>query len=121
MTSPSNNSSPPACSSRRCTRSSTSSPLQHRWRHGWSTPCGAWTTPSPRSGQSCIRFVGRGTTSGSSVASNERSRSEEHTSELQSRSHLVCRLLLEKKKSVLELSTRLHTPPQHEVSAVACG
>src|SRR2546429_4654452 len=28
------------------------------------------------------------------------SRSEEHTSELQSRLHLVCRLLLEKKKSI---------------------
>src|SRR5690625_5408926 len=28
------------------------------------------------------------------------SRSEEHTSELQSRGHLVCRLLLEKKKTV---------------------
>src|SRR5439155_24182481 len=28
----------------------------------------------------------------------ERKRSEEHTSELQSRGHLVCRLLLEKKK-----------------------
>src|SRR3989442_3331555 len=28
-------------------------------------------------------------------------RSEEHTSELQSRPHLVCRLLLEKKKNVL--------------------
>src|SRR3989442_9152925 len=30
-----------------------------------------------------------------------RSRSEEHTSELQSRPHLVCRLLLEKKKNEL--------------------
>src|SRR5438445_5913725 len=30
--------------------------------------------------------------------SMERSRSEEHTSELQSRQYLVCRLLLEKKK-----------------------
>src|SRR3989442_4393449 len=30
---------------------------------------------------------------------DEASRSEEHTSELQSRPHLVCRLLLEKKKS----------------------
>src|SRR5690554_7128673 len=30
--------------------------------------------------------------------SEERLRSEEHTSELQSRPHLVCRLLLEKKK-----------------------
>src|SRR5687768_17726612 len=29
---------------------------------------------------------------------NSRGRSEEHTSELQSRLHLVCRLLLEKKK-----------------------
>src|SRR5207253_9770754 len=29
------------------------------------------------------------------------SRSEEHTSELQSRGHLVCRLLLEKKKKIL--------------------
>src|SRR2546429_936799 len=29
-------------------------------------------------------------------------RSEEHTSELQSRLHLVCRLLLEKKKSLIE-------------------
>src|SRR2546429_5646705 len=31
-------------------------------------------------------------------------RSEEHTSELQSRLHLVCRLLLEKKKSLLQTS-----------------
>src|SRR3712207_7615391 len=32
-------------------------------------------------------------------AALERSRSEEHTSELQSRQYLVCRLLLEKKKT----------------------
>src|SRR2546422_6083513 len=32
------------------------------------------------------------------IAPRRRSRSEEHTSELQSRLHLVCRLLLEKKK-----------------------
>src|SRR2546428_1790066 len=38
-------------------------------------------------------------------------RSEEHTSELQSRSDLVCRLLLEKKKKVLSrpLRTACHT------------
>src|SRR3712207_7283298 len=36
------------------------------------------------------------------------SRSEEHTSELQSRQYLVCRLLLEKKKnSLIPLSTQL--------------
>src|SRR5690606_41575404 len=34
----------------------------------------------------------------SSSESSRRSRSEEHTSELQSRENLVCRLLLEKKK-----------------------
>src|SRR2546429_1127370 len=33
-------------------------------------------------------------------------RSEEHTSELQSRLHLVCRLLLEKKKTWYELMRR---------------
>src|SRR5438477_2879767 len=33
------------------------------------------------------------------IASNERTRSEEHTSELQSHVNLVCRLLLEKKKA----------------------
>src|SRR5690554_7038942 len=34
-------------------------------------------------------------------------RSEEHTSELQSRPHLVCRLLLEKKKKIQYESNRL--------------
>src|SRR5690625_5800359 len=33
-----------------------------------------------------------------------RDRSEEHTSELQSRGHLVCRLLLEKKKKIHKYS-----------------
>src|SRR2546422_7632007 len=37
-------------------------------------------------------------------------RSEEHTSELQSRLHLVCRLLLEKKKKYV---TRLHAEQLH--------
>src|SRR5256884_5536150 len=39
-------------------------------------------------------------------------RSEEHTSELQSRLHLVCRLLLEKKKNNLA-QTDSATPPLH--------
>src|SRR5215203_7535703 len=34
-----------------------------------------------------------------------RRRSEEHTSELQSRQYLVCRLLLEKKKNIQNLDT----------------
>src|SRR2546429_2763227 len=36
------------------------------------------------------------------------SRSEEHTSELQSRLHLVCRLLLEKKKKQNKIREKLH-------------
>src|SRR2546429_2523129 len=40
------------------------------------------------------------------------SRSEEHTSELQSRLHLVCRLLLEKKKHDL-VALRLDLPRLH--------
>src|SRR5258708_13493734 len=38
-------------------------------------------------------------------------RSEEHTSELQSPDHLVCRLLLEKKKKINHLSR--HEPASH--------
>src|SRR2546421_7526675 len=40
--------------------------------------------------------------------SYEKRRSEEHTSELQSRSDLVCRLLLEKKKKKRYTNTNVH-------------
>src|SRR5947199_1004832 len=40
-------------------------------------------------------------------------RSEEHTSELQSLRHLVCRLLLEKKKKNI-LQQRKHMPLRHQ-------
>src|SRR5690554_7187593 len=36
-----------------------------------------------------------------SAGNHAQGRSEEHTSELQSRPHLVCRLLLEKKKNII--------------------
>src|SRR2546430_5789655 len=39
-------------------------------------------------------------------------RSEEHTSELQSQSNLVCRLLLEKKKKKKAVTARFETPIQ---------
>src|SRR6266581_6841432 len=48
-----------------------------------------------RSGSSCHRIPDRVPQAGPGCV---RSRSEEHTSELQSPVHLVCRLLLEKKK-----------------------
>src|SRR5438132_10848482 len=44
------------------------------------------------------------------------SRSEEHTSELQSHSDLVCRLLLEKKKKKEEKTTMQLTPEQSSAS-----
>src|SRR2546430_4372636 len=40
-------------------------------------------------------------------------RSEEHTSELQSQSNLVCRLLLEKKKKTTDLPGVAPTTPDH--------
>src|SRR2546430_7068746 len=40
------------------------------------------------------------------VRARELGRSEEHTSELQSQSNLVCRLLLEKKKKIFLMMTR---------------
>src|SRR2546429_5886461 len=50
-----------------------------------------------------------------------RTRSEEHTSELQSRLHLVCRLLLEKKnqkQTVSPIIPKWHIPPYgHSYSA----
>src|SRR3989442_7475722 len=47
----------------------------------------------------------------------EHHRSEEHTSELQSRPHLVCRLLLEKKKH----RTRTNTTPQVQQCSTVSG
>src|SRR2546422_6003904 len=69
--------------------------------------------------------AGRGTTTRTAGSSSSRTsrreanrgganRSEEHTSELQSRPHLVCRLLLEKKKNQRD-HTNQRSPysPQH--------
>src|SRR3712207_7351382 len=65
---------------------------------------GRTATPSPTCGGRCSgtspTHPGRGTTT---------SRSEEHTSELQSRQYLVCRLLLEKKKYTTSALPYYHT------------
>src|SRR2546429_3593637 len=45
-------------------------------------------------------------------------RSEEHTSELQSRLHLVCRLLLEKKNIMIVASTFIPTKQSTSTSAI---
>src|SRR3712207_8485682 len=48
--------------------------------------------------------VSRGPAPETEVRADHDPRSEEHTSELQSRQYLVCRLLLEKKKNTLSTS-----------------
>src|SRR3989304_5516264 len=54
-------------------------------------------------------------------ADEHAARSEEHTSELQSRLHLVCRLLLEKKQSLLGAG-RCKDRPRHDNAAHhSCG
>src|SRR2546430_3409333 len=49
-------------------------------------------------------------------------RSEEHTSELQSQSNLVCRLLLEKKKNISSTTTTLdtNTPRDTRMATLRC-
>src|SRR2546430_6030655 len=50
---------------------------------------------------------------GAKIKGAEHERSEEHTSELQSQSNLVCRLLLEKKNSDFLPLYRRHVSPGH--------
>src|SRR3712207_8067715 len=47
-------------------------------------------------------------------------RSEEHTSELQSRQYLLCRLLLEKKKNIICRLLHSDCPSTHDWFAIAC-
>src|SRR3989442_8398113 len=73
----------------------------------------------PRNLAGLLRLIADGTINGKIPK-----RSEEHTSELQSRPHLVCRLLLEKKKKTTtqarssattcpwRYSTRYRSPPR---------
>src|SRR3712207_8329296 len=68
--------------------------------------------PAPRSSSTrwrrkSVRSVG-GPWSCPGTSTTRSTRSEEHTSELQSRQYLVCRLLLEKKKKIIILNL-LHT------------
>src|SRR5436309_10288921 len=51
----------------------------------------------------------------SAIASEDVSRSEEHTSELQSRENLVCRLLLEKKKNKLNKRMKKDTKSEKKI------
>src|SRR2546428_2146987 len=77
-------------------------PISVKWI--LSTP-GWRTSASPASGPPGTMF----TVPGGNSASR---RSEEHTSELQSRSDLVCRLLLEKKKKRIKINKSILQHPQ---------
>src|SRR3712207_8897101 len=81
-----------------------SAPATRAWRASTSTPARGRPTSRPPS-SSCRSAPSRGAP-GSSTATRS-SRSEEHTSELQSRQYLVCRLLLEKKKELNDLPVTL--------------
>src|SRR5690606_42162375 len=65
-----------------------------------STTCASSPASTPRPMTECWRGCANGTSTRRIATANRsqsRRRSEEHTSELQSRENLVCRLLLEKK------------------------
>src|SRR3712207_7630642 len=83
---------------------STLFPYTTLFRSTGSRPVGRGRTPRGAAVTGRVRRPGRGPCHGRGV------RSEEHTSELQSRQYLVCRLLLEKKKT----STNIPPPDHHE-------
>src|SRR5438552_10049654 len=62
-------------------------------------------------------------TRGEQAPAEHEARSEEHTSELQSPDHLVCRLLLEKKKNThkdtdYDLSSAIHLSKHHSFHTI---
>src|SRR3712207_8039680 len=78
-------------------------PIYRQWRTG-----GAMSGMVPRGGGATPpRAAGRCGTAARPTSRGLALRSEEHTSELQSRQYLVCRLLLEKKKKKTTLSIEL--------------
>src|SRR2546430_8599226 len=72
-----------------------------------------------RLGRACARRAPAATRRGPVAALTHLRRSEEHTSELQSQSNLVCRLLLEKKKKKTQ-SRRRHSTRQNQPPSSPC-
>src|SRR6195952_6072506 len=72
--------------------------------------------------RSCVLSISRGWRSSSaSLLGTVCDRSEEHTSELQSPMYLVCRLLLEKKKTHIRLGTNASALRRHIVTTLQHG
>src|SRR2546422_8438416 len=95
-----------------------SKPWGASWLRHSTTWSSSWSTTLPRTtlvGWSW-GFSKRGTSAAQRTADRPppvTTRSEEHTSELQSRLHLVCRLLLEKKKN--KAVTRPNSSTTHQL------
>src|SRR5258708_28309023 len=62
----------------------------------------SWSRATPPSSRTSSHWAWRPSVSKRAASPSTTTRSEEHTSELQSPDHLVCRLLLEKKKNDYE-------------------
>src|SRR3712207_8701088 len=77
-----------------------------KYQGNWCPLRGLSRTSARRRSRPYLR-VGRGT---GSYHLAPQSRSEEHTSELQSRQYLVCRLLLEKKKNQITHTSNICKP-----------
>src|SRR5256884_4122692 len=98
-----------ATASRVC-HSPCSAAIASCWRAAMVTP--TWSIACRQPTVPCTNPV----RSASSSRQRRSSRSEEHTSELQSRLHLVCRLLLEKKKKANNIAGVRHF--DHAVSDI---
>src|SRR3712207_8652322 len=77
-----------------------------RSHHSFTESCCVWVTSRPRG--SCYALAIAEVSIMNEYDFDHDERSEEHTSELQSRQYLVCRLLLEKKKKS-QYSVILHS------------
>src|SRR3712207_8537342 len=86
---------------------STLFPYTTLFRSGRHLPCGAQAGEELRPGDDAGTHGGR-VELGLEDLDRQVVRSEEHTSELQSRQYLVCRLLLEKKKKSTHLDLLIH-------------
>src|SRR2546422_2285739 len=76
----------------------------------------SWFSSAPSIDSRPVASIGKSSASiahspSPAMTRKRNSRSEEHTSELQSRLHLVCRLLLEKKKK--RIASRRESGPTH--------
>src|SRR5207244_5567988 len=98
------------------TWTSTQLPVENRTAPRSTSPWSVWCSsatgkPAPRASSSSVRLPSASSITAATLSSlfataTRPCRSEEHTSELQSPDHLVCRLLLEKKKKTNILEVR---------------